>query len=61
MLGLKVNKKLLQSHLSQKSGQVTILKDLHNMAASSQGSSLSVMEEAIEVLKKFPGMSFVYL
>ena len=38
MLGLKVNKKLLQNHLSKIKvrGQVILLKELHNIAASSK-------------------------
>jgi len=56
MLDLKVNKKLLQNHLSKRSGQVVLLKDLHNIAASSKSTSSSVIEEAVEELKKVPGM-----
>lgn len=50
MLGLKVNKKI---HLSKR-GQVVLLKDLHNIAASSKDSSRSGIE-AIDELKKVPG------
>lgn len=56
MLGLKVNKKLLQNHLSKIKvrGQVILLKELHNIAASSKDSSRSGIE-AINELKKVPG------
>ena len=56
MLALKVNKKLLQNHLSKIKvrGQVILLKELHNIAASSKDSSRSGIE-AIDELKKVPG------
>ena len=56
MLDLKVNKKLLQNHLSKTSGQVVLLKDLHNIAASSKDNKSSGIEEAMEELKKVPGI-----
>ena len=55
MLDLKVNKKLLQSHLTQKSGQVILLKDLHNIASSSKTSKSNGMEKVVEELNKVPG------
>jgi len=33
MVALKVNKKLLQQHLMAETGQVVILKDIHNISA----------------------------
>ena len=58
MLGLKVNKKLLQSHLSQKSGQVVLLKDLHNIASSSssKAADMNGIEKIIEEIGKVSGM-----
>ena len=56
MLDLKVNKKLLQNHLSKTSGQIVLLKDLHNIAATSKDKKLSGIEEAVEELKKVPGI-----
>ena len=56
MLDLKVNKKILQNHLSKMSGQVVLLKDLHNIAAMSKDKKSSGIEEAVEELKKVPGM-----
>ena len=56
MLDLKVNKKQLQNHLSKTSGQVVLLKDLHNIAASSKDSKSPGLEEAKEELKKVPGV-----
>lgn len=55
MLGLKVNKKLLQNHLSKTSGQVVLLKDLHNIGATCKGSSSNGIKEAVEELRKVPG------
>ena len=56
ILDFKVIKKLLQNHLSKKSGQVVLLKDLHNIAASAKDSRSSGIEEAVEELKKVPGI-----
>lgn len=58
MLDLKVNKKMLQNHLSKKCGQVVLLKDLHNIGSSSKDSGLSGIEEAIKELKKIPGIAY---
>ena len=58
MLDLKVNKKLLQNHMSKTSGQVVLLKDLHNIAASSKDNKSSRIQEAVEELKKVPGNSY---
>ena len=53
MLDLKVNKKLLQNHLSKTFGQVVLLKDLHNIIALSR-------IQAVEESKKVPGM-YMYM
>ena len=60
MLDLKVNKKMLQNHLSKKCGQVVLLKDLHNIGSSSKDSGLSGLEEAIDELKKIPGIDYLH-
>ena len=56
MLDLKVNKKLLQNHLTKTSGQVVLLKDLHNIATLSKDNKSSGIEKAVEELKKVPGI-----
>ena len=59
MLNLRVNKKLLQNHLSKKLGQVILLKDLHNIGSSSRdGCSIGGIDKAVEELKKIPGNYF---
>ena len=56
MLDLRVNKKLLQSHLTQKTGQVVLLKDLHNIASSSKhGDNVSEIESVVTELNKVSG------
>ena len=61
MLQLKVNKKLLQNHVSKTSGQVVILKDLHNIAASCKEKGPSgPLAQAIE-LKKVPGTVCLFI
>ena len=57
MLGLKANKKLLQNHLSKKSGNVVILKDLHNLSSSSSSkeSNITEIQKTIDKLNEKPG------
>ena len=55
MLGLKANKKLLQNHLAKKSGNVVILKDLHNLSSSSKESNITEIQKAIDKLNEKPG------
>ena len=61
MLELKVNKKMLQNHLSKTSGQVVLLKDLHNLGLSSKDSGSSGIEEAVEELKQIPGSDYFHV
>ena len=61
MLDLKVNKKLLQGHLTKKSGQVILLKDLHNIASSSRSANTNGIEKVVEELNKTPGEQIVYI
>ena len=57
MLGLKANKKLLQNHMAKKSGNVVILKDLHNASSSSstKQSNITEIQKAIDKLNEKPG------
>ena len=56
MLGLKVNKKLLQNHMAKKSGNIVILKDLHNASSSSaKQSNITEVQKAIDKLNEKPG------
>lgn len=55
MLDLKVNKKLLQSHLTKKTGQVILLKDLHNIASFSKQGASNGIENVVSELNKVPG------
>jgi hypothetical protein len=60
MLSLNVNKKLLQQHLSNQSGHIVTLKDIHNVATSHKfHSATSDVTIAIEELKKVQGESFL--
>ena len=57
MLKLKVNKKLLQNHLSTKSGKVVLLKNLHYLASSSKGDCDSnPIADTDKELRKIPGI-----
>ena len=48
MLALKVNKKLLQCHIMTETGRVVILRDFHNIGATSfQGDRDKDLEAAI--------------
>ena len=56
MLALKVNKKLLQQHMMVETGQVVILKDIHNISALSSNSDRNKdLEQAVKALKKAEG------
>ena len=55
MLQLKVNKKLLQQHVSSTSGQVVLLKDLHNIGARNSLLNNSDVSGAVTELKKSSG------
>ena len=54
MLKLKVNKKLLQDHISRKSGHVVLLKDLHNIGERNSLSDDNNISSAVDELKKSP-------
>ena len=51
LIKLKVNKKLLQQHLSETTGKVVTLKDITNMQTSSQNPKNSSVEELVTRLK----------
>lgn len=55
MLKLKVNKKLLQQHLSEPTGKVVTLKDFTNMQTSSQNAKKSGVEELDARLRAIDG------
>ena len=54
---LKADKKLVQQHMSANSGNVVILKDIHNLATRAQAATdkSKALEDAIQELKKSPG------
>ena len=55
---LKANKKLVQHHVSAKSGHVVLLKDIHNLANRSQAATdrSKNLEAAVQELKRVPGL-----
>ena len=55
MLGLKANKKLIQQHITSKSGHVVVLKDIHNLVNWTQTNRRKDFEAAIQELQKAPG------
>jgi len=55
MLGLKTNKKLLQNHITKKSGNVVILKDHNISTSSSKKSNIMEIQKAIDKLNEKPG------
>lgn len=55
MLELKANKKLVQQHISSKSGHVVLLKDIHNLTNRTQTDRSKDYEAAIQELQKAPG------
>ena len=62
MLALKVNKKLLQQRIMTDTGQVVILRDLHNIGAASFNTNKDEdLEAAIKELKKAEGNGSVYI
>ena len=54
MLDLKANKKLLQQHLSEVTGNVVLLKDLHNV--NKHNHTRNDFQELIEEMKRVEGM-----
>ena len=54
MLKLKVNKKLMQDHISRKSGHVVLLIDLHNIGARNILSDDNNISSAVDELKISP-------
>lgn len=56
LLELKVNKKLLRDHVSNKTGQVVTLKDIANVQTAVRGSkSRNDLRVVVEMLQKEPG------
>ena len=52
MLKMKANKKLIQQHISQGTGKLVTLKDIHNMATKKHGG----LTELIDEMKNVPGI-----
>ena len=62
ILALKVNKKLLQRHIMTETGQIVILRDLHNIGAGSfNGDQEKDLEAAVNELKKAEGSVSSYI
>ena len=62
MLALKVNKKLLQCHIMTETGRVVLLRDFHNIGATSlQGDRDKDLEAAINEFKKAEGNESPYI
>ena len=56
LLKLKVNKKLLQKHLSESSGKVVTLKDISNISVGAHKSSTSqCFKDVVTKLKEIKG------
>ena len=55
MLELKANKKLVQHHITSKSGHVIVLKDIHNLMNHQQTDKSKDFDAAIQELQKAPG------
>lgn len=56
LLELKVNKKLLRDHVSNKTGQVVTLKDIANVQTAVRGcKSRNDLKAVVEMLQKEPG------
>ena len=54
MIKMKVNKKLLQQHLSETTGKIVTLKDVSNIQTSVSRSDESV-ETVVDYLRKIEG------
>ena len=58
LLELKVNKKLLRDHVSNKTGKNVTLKDIANVQTAVRGSkSRNDLKSVIEMLQKEPGIT----
>ena len=55
LLKLKVNKKLLQQHLSESSGKVVTLKDISNISSDLKKVSIESIESVVTKLKDVKG------
>ena len=45
MLNMKANKKLIQQHISERTGKSVTLKDIHNMSKKRHGGLPELIEE----------------
>ena len=60
MLSVKANKKMVQDHIFRKSGKVTTLKDLHNIAQKNNASKNNT-QALLEEMRKVDGKVILYL
>ena len=54
ILGMKPNKKLLQSHIKNAMGKNVVLKDLHNLNAKNKPTGGNNFTEILKKMKKYP-------
>ena len=54
ILGMKPNKKLLQSHIKNAIGKNVVLKDLHNLNAKNKPKGGNDFTEILKEMKKYP-------
>ena len=54
ILGMKPNKKLLQSHIKNAMGKNVVLKDLHNLNAKNKQTGGNNFTEILKEMKKYP-------
>ena len=58
LLELKVNKKLLRDHVSNKTGKIVTLKDIANVQTAVRGNkSRNDLKSVVEMLQKEPGIT----
>ena len=55
---MKVNKKLLQQHLSKSTGKVVTLKDLTNLQLGLKNPNDSKLESVVSTLREIEGRSY---
>ena len=54
ILGMKPNKKFLQSHIKNAMGKNVVLKDLHNLNAKNKPTGGSDFTEILKEMKNYP-------
>ena len=58
LLKMKVNKKLLQQHLSETTGKVVMLKDITNIQTGLSKPDENNLESVVSTLRKFEGKDY---